>query len=60
MAQKYVDMLEDCFAETGHFWEKYNIVVGTHETTNEYEQMPMIGWNFGTYTYLRSVLEKYK
>lgn len=59
VATKYANTLERCFAETGHMWEKYNIVTGTHETTNEYEQLPMLGWNYGTYTYFYSVLKQW-
>ena len=57
IARKFVNMMERCFEKTGHTWEKYDIVSGTSEATNEYEQLPMTGWNYGTYIYLQSVLE---
>ena len=56
IAKKYIGLLEKSFAETGHTWEKYDIVSGSSEATNEYDQLPMIGWNYGTYHYLKSIL----
>ena len=57
IARKYVALLENSYAKTGHTWEKYDIVNGTSEATNEYAQLPMIGWNYGTYIYLQSILK---
>ena len=56
IARKFVNMLKRCFEKTGQTWEIYDIVSGTSEATNEYEQLPMTGWNYGTYIYLQSVL----
>lgn len=56
IAGKYVALLEKSYGETGHTWEKYDIVRGTSEATNEYAQMPMVGWNYGTYMYLLNIL----
>lgn len=56
IAKKYIALLEKSYAETGHTWEKYDIVAGSSEATNEYTQLPMIGWNFGTYMYLQNIL----
>lgn len=56
IAQKFTSLMESCFQKTGHTWEKYDVVAGSQESVNEYEQLPMIGWNYGTYLYLCKIL----
>lgn len=49
IAQKYCDLVESCFAQSGHLWEKYNVVKGNAEVVDEYEMPTMLGWTFGVY-----------
>ncbi len=56
IAQKYVDLVESCFAETGHLWEKYNVVKGNAEVVDEYEMPTMLGWTFGVYYHFCQML----
>lgn len=49
IARKFKETVERCFDETGHLWEKYNIVNGTTEAKNEYAMPAMMGWTFGVY-----------
>lgn len=49
IARKYVDLVESCFAQTGHLWEKYNVVKGNAEVVDEYQMPTMLGWTFGVY-----------
>ena len=56
IAKKYVDLVERCFAETGHLWEKYNVVKGNAEVVDEYEMPTMLGWTFGVYYYFCQLL----
>lgn len=58
IATKYVDLVERCFAETGHLWEKYNVVKGNAEVVDEYEMPTMLGWTFGVYCYFCKLLER--
>lgn len=53
IADKYVRLVETCFEETGHLWEKYNVVKGNIEVKNEYKMPAMLGWTFGTYYFFR-------
>ena len=54
IARKFMDTLERCFEQTGHFWEKYNILEGNIEAVNEYEMPAMLGWTFGVYRCFQS------
>lgn len=58
IASKYVDVVERNFAETGHLWEKYNVVDGSVRVVNEYEMPAMLGWTFGTYYYCCKIIGK--
>lgn len=49
IAEKYVNLVEKCFEQTGHFWEKYNVVEGNVEVVDEYKMPAMLGWTFGVY-----------
>ena len=49
IAEKYVELVERCFQETGHLWEKYNVVKGNAEVVDEYKMPTMLGWTFGVY-----------
>ena len=56
IAKKYVDLVERCFQETGHLWEKYNVVKGNAEVVDEYEMPTMLGWTFGVYAHFCNLL----
>ncbi len=49
IAQKYTRLVERVFDETGNLWEKYNVVEGNTNVTNEYDMPPMMGWSAGVY-----------
>ncbi len=49
IAQKYVSLVEKIFAQTGNLWEKYNVVEGNINVSNEYKMPAMMGWSAGTY-----------
>ena len=57
IAKKYVELVEVCFEKTGHLWEKYNVVDGNVEVTNEYQMPAMLGWTFGTYYLFAKMLK---
>ena len=54
IAKKFTDTVERCYEQTGHLWEKYNIVEGNIEAVNEYDMPTMMGWTFGVYRCLKS------
>lgn len=54
IASKYVRLVEKCYEETGHLWEKYNVVSGNVDVQNEYEMPAMLGWTFGVYTWMKA------
>ena len=54
IAKKFVALVERCYEQTGHLWEKYNIVEGNIEAVNEYEMPAMMGWTFGVYSCFKS------
>lgn len=56
-AKKFVKLVEDCYEQTGHLWEKYNVVEGNVNVADEYEMPAMLGWTFGVYTYFNSLLK---
>lgn len=58
IAQKYVRLVENCFEQTGHFWEKYNVAEGNVEVTDEYKMPAMLGWTFGTYESFRKLIKE--
>ncbi len=56
IARKFIGLVECCYEQTGHLWEKYNIVEGNIEAVNEYEMPAMMGWTFGVYQCFKSIL----
>lgn len=56
IAQKFKGLIEKCFGETRHLWEKYDVVKGSAEALAEYETPVMLGWTFGSYRYMEKVL----
>lgn len=49
IGKKYLFTVEDCFANTGKLWEKYDAVNGGKATANEYTETEMLGWTAGVY-----------
>ena len=49
IGKKYLLTVEDCFANTGKLWEKYDAVKGGKATANEYTETEMLGWTAGVY-----------
>lgn len=58
IANKYCSLVERVFEKTGNLWEKYNVVEGNINVTNEYDMPAMMGWTAGVYLYLKNFLEK--
>jgi len=58
IAKKFNALLEKCFNETGHFWEKYDVVNGSADAVAEYETPAMLGWTYGTYRCFERLLSK--
>jgi alpha,alpha-trehalase len=56
IARKYCDLVESCYEQTGHLWEKYNVVKGNAEVVDEYTMPTMLGWTFGVYVYFCKLL----
>ncbi len=57
IASKFLRLMEECFAKTGHLWEKYDVVKGSAEALAEYETPAMLGWTYGTYRVFSQLLE---
>ncbi len=58
LADKFVRLVEKCFDETGHLWEKYDVVAGSADAVVEYETPAMLGWTYGVYRSFKRLLEK--
>lgn len=56
IAQKYTEITEKLFKETGMLWEKYHVVTGKHETAADYQSREMMGWSAGVYLYAKNFL----
>ena len=59
IAGKFVALIEKCFAETGHMWEKYDVVSGSADALAEYETPAMLGWTYGTYRVFSDFLKRF-
>lgn len=57
IAKKFVSVLEKCYEKTGHLWEKYNVLDGTINASNEYTMPTMMGWTFGVYMTFLNLLQ---
>jgi len=57
IAKKFLDLMEKCFSETGHLWEKYDVVSGNADALAEYETPAMLGWTYGTYRVFSEILK---
>ena len=49
IAQKYVDTVLRNYEKFGDIWEKYNVVDGSIEVSNEYAMPAMLGWSAGAF-----------
>ena len=49
IAEKFVNLVDRVYEETGNIWEKYNVVDGNICVTNEYDMPAMMGWTAGVY-----------
>ncbi len=58
IGQKYLNLVDTMYLETGNLWEKYNVVEGNIHVTNEYGLPPMMGWSAGVYLATRDFLDK--
>jgi len=58
IAQKYVTVVDKVFEQNGNLWEKYNVVEGNINVTNEYEMPPMMGWSAGIYLESKRILKE--
>lgn len=58
IAKKFLGLMEKSFAETGHLWEKYDVVKGSAEALAEYETPAMLGWTYGTYRVFSELLKE--
>ena len=58
IAQKYVTLAEKVFDETGALWEKYNVVDGSINVSNEYKMPTMLGWSAGVYIAAQKFLKQ--
>ncbi len=56
IAEKYVNIVDANFEKTGTLWEKYNVVTGDLNVSNEYEMPIMLGWTAGVYLYMKDYL----
>ncbi len=58
IASKFLALMEKSFAETGHLWEKYDVVKGSADALAEYETPAMLGWTYGTYRVFSKLLSE--
>ena len=59
IAQKYVDIIEKIYNETGYLWEKYNVVTGTIAESESHRAYEMVGWSAGIYLFCLKLLGKF-
>ena len=58
IAEKFLALMEKSFRETGHLWEKYDVVAGSANALAEYETPAMLGWTYGTYRVFSEFLKR--
>lgn len=56
IADGFLRVIEKAFEETGHIWEKYNLVEGNSNAAAEYETPTMLGWSWGAYVEFKKLL----
>lgn len=58
IAEKYVNLVDKVFEQTGNLWEKYNVIKGNIEVQDEYKMPAMMGWSAGIYLAAKKYLEE--
>ncbi len=58
IGQKYLNLVDRVYRDTGNLWEKYNVVEGNIRVTNEYGLPPMMGWSAGVYLATKDFLDR--
>jgi alpha,alpha-trehalase len=58
IAGKYVAMVANTYKTTNNLWEKYNVVEGNVNVTNEYKMPPMMGWTAGIFVWTDEYLRQ--
>ena len=56
IAEKYSKVITENFKKTNNLWEKYNVVDGSINTSNEYKMPPLMGWTAGVYVYVTQLI----
>ena len=56
LCEKYLSMVFANYEQTGHIWEKYNVVTGDLQVVNEYDMPDMMGWSAGIFTAMHNYL----
>jgi len=56
IARRYIKLIEECFCETGNFWEKYDGNNGK-VANQDYEAPTMMGWTAGVYLKFKEELK---
>ena len=56
--RKFVGLVEQCYQQSGHLWEKYNVVDGNVNVQDEYEMPTMLGCTFGAYAWFKDLLSQ--
>ena len=60
LSEKYIALVDKNFTEKNNIWEKYNVVEGSLNVTNEYGMPPMMGWTAGVYLFCKNVIDESK
>ena len=58
IASKYAATVIRNFQKTRNLWEKYNVVEGNINVSNEYEMPTMVGWTAGTFVFATDYLDR--
>lgn len=58
IATKYVKLVDKVFEDNNNLWEKYNVVDGSINVSNEYDMPAMMGWTAGAYLYASKLIEE--
>ena len=58
IASGYVSMVVSTYRITHNLWEKYNVVEGNVNVTNEYKMPSMVGWTAGVFSWAVDFINK--
>lgn len=56
IAKKYISLVDKTFEETNNLWEKYNVIEGNVNVSDEYKMPAMMGWSAGVYLALQEII----